>query len=303
MASRDRHGPGTGHEADRPLVDRAAAVGAAPGRLQLVAARVVQHEHRRTVGRGPAVAPPQQAEKHGAESALAVLALAVFLITVDTTSVNVALPTLVLDPGATNSQLQWIVDAYNLVFAALVLAAGSLGDRLGRRGMLMAGLGVFGAASVVASLCQSADQLIAARAAMGLGAAMVYPTTLSILANVFTERGERAKAIGVWAAVSGLGVAFGPITGGWLLERLDWIAVFWFKAPIAALAIVLALRLVPTSRDPRAPRLDLPGIALSTAGLGVVVYTIIEGPVHGWTSAATATGAVAGLALLAAFVA
>ncbi len=233
---------------------------------------------------------------------LGVLALAVFLITVDTTSVNVALPTLVIDLGASNSQLQWIVDNYNLFFAALVLAAGSLGDRRGRRGMLVAGLAVFGIASLVSAACATADQLIIARAAAGVGAAMVYPTTLSILSNVFTERGERAKAIGIWAAISGMGVAFGPIVGGWLLEHFDWGSVFWFKAPIALAAILLTLRFVPTSRDPSAAPLDRLGLLLSAALLGTVVYTIIEAPSRGWTSPATLGGAATGLALLATFI-
>lgn len=150
---------------------------------------------------------------------LATLCLAALIINLDTTIVNVALPALVREIGATTTGLQWVVDAYNLVFAALVLAAGSLGDRLGRKGMLLAGLAVFGAASLVGSFAVTTGQLIAARAVMGLGAAMMFPATLSLLTNVFTERRERAMAIGLWGASAGVGIALGPIAGGWLLER------------------------------------------------------------------------------------
>jgi EmrB/QacA subfamily drug resistance transporter len=233
---------------------------------------------------------------------LMVLALAVFLITVDTTSVNVALPTLVTDLGATNRQLQWIVDAYNLLFAALVLAAGSIGDRRGRLGMLVSGLGVFGVGSLASALCTTPEALIGARALAGVGAAMVYPTTLSILTNVFTDRRERAAAIGVWSAISGMGVAFGPITGGWLLEHFAWGSVFWFKVPIAAGTAALALALVPTSRDPSVAPLDRAGLGLSAAALGSLTYTIIEAPGWGWASARTLTGLVVAALLILAFV-
>ena len=244
--------------------------------------RLVSRNHRHAV-RGPA----------SRWSVLAVLCLAVFLINIDTTIVNVALPTLVTDLGASNSQLQWIVDNYNLFFAALVLAAGSLGDRRGRRGTLVTGLAVFGAAAVAAALCRTADQLIVARAAMGVGAALIFPTTLSILSNVFTERAARAKAIGIWGATTGIGVAFGPITGGWLLEHFAWGSIFWLKAPIAALAIALTLWLVPTSRDPSTAPFDRRGLVLSTVLLGTLVYTIIEAPSWGWTSWRTLAGATA----------
>ena len=141
------------------------------------------------------------------------LLLATFLVNVDTTIVNVALPTLVRELHASNTQLQWIVDAFNLFFAATVLAAGSLSDRFGRKGMLLAGLAVFGLASLFGGLLNSPDQLIAARAVMGIGAAMIFPSTLSLLTNVFTERRERALAIGMWGAVTGVAIALGPIVG------------------------------------------------------------------------------------------
>ena len=215
------------------------------------------------------------------------LLLAAFVINLDTTIVNVALPTLVRELHASNSQLQWVVDAFNLLFAASVLAAGSLSDRFGRKGMLLDGLSVFGAASLAGGLMGSPGQLIAARSVMGVGAAMVFPSTLSLISNVFTERRERALAIGLWGAITGVAIALGPIVGGWLLQLFDWRSIFFAMAPIAALAGVLAVRYVPTSRDPHAPRADRGGFALSTAMVGLLVYTIIEAPTQGWASART----------------
>jgi len=227
------------------------------------------------------------------------LLLAAFAINLDTTIVNVALPSLVRELHASNSQLQWVVDAYNLLFAASVLAAGSLSDRFGRKGMLLAGLAVFGLASLAGGLTDGPGQLIAARAVMGVGSAMVFPSTLSLLSNVFTERGERARAIGLWGAITGAAIALGPIVGGWLLELFDWRSIFFVMTPIAALAGLLVARYVPTSRDPHAARIDRAGFALSTATVGLLVYTIIEAPSHGWGSART-IGSFAVTALLAA---
>src|SRR5436309_4607251 len=230
---------------------------------------------------------------------LASLLLAAFLINLETTIVNVALPTLVRQLHATDSQLQWVVDAYNLVFAASVLAAGSLSDRFGRKGMLLAGLAVFGVASLAGGLTNDPGQLIAARAVMGIGSAMVFPSTLSLITNVFTERGERARAIGLWGAITGVAIALGPIVGGWLLELSDWRSIFFAMVPIAAGAGVLAARYVPTSRDPHAPRTDRAGFALSTAMIALLVYTIIEAPNHGWGGTRT-LGSLAVTAVLAA---
>src|SRR5215208_6711855 len=192
---------------------------------------------------------------------LASLLLAAFTINVDTTIVNVALPTLLRELHASTTELVWIVDAYNLVFAALILAAGNLGDRVGRKGVLLVGLGIFGLATIVGGLAESPGALIAARAVMGLGAALIFPATLSLLTNVFTERGERARAIGLWGASTGIGIALGPIVGGWLLERDGWQSVFFALAPIAALGLILVSVYVPSSRDPGAPRADRPGLA------------------------------------------
>jgi EmrB/QacA subfamily drug resistance transporter len=233
---------------------------------------------------------------------LIALLLAAFAINLDTTIVNVALPTLVRQLRASTSQLQWVVDAFSLLFAGSVLAAGSLSDRFGRKGMLLAGLSVFGAASLAGGLTDTPGALIAARAVMGVGAAMVFPSTLSMLTNVFSERRERALAIGLWGAITGVAIALGPIAGGWLLQLLGWRSIFFAMAPIAALAGVLAARYVPTSRDPDAPRPDRIGFALSTAMVGLLVYTIIEAPNHGWGSARTLASFALTAALLAAFV-
>src|SRR5690349_4463420 len=198
---------------------------------------------------------------------LVALLLAAFAINLDTTMVNVALPSLVRELHATTTQLQWVVDAFNLAFAALLLTFGSLSDRFGRKGMLLAGLTVFGAASLVGGFTTSPAQLIAARAVMGLGAAMTFPATLSLISNVFVQRKERARAIGLWGAIAGVATALGPIVGGWLLESFSWTSIFFAMTPVAALAALLVARTVPTSRDPSAPRLDRPGFVLSSAAM------------------------------------
>jgi EmrB/QacA subfamily drug resistance transporter len=234
---------------------------------------------------------------------LTALLLAAFMINLDTTIVNVALPTLVRELDASTVQLEWIVDAYNLMFAALVLAAGNLGDRVGRKGVLLAGLAVFGAATFAGGLVNSPGALIAARAVMGIGAALIFPATLSLLTNVFTERGERARAIGLWGATTGVGIAVGPIIGGWLLEQFDWSSVFFALVPFAAAAAVLVAVAVPTSRDPEAPPADRPGLVLSSAAMALLIYTIIEAPNRGWTAGLSIAGFVAAAVLLVAFVA
>ncbi|HEY3188705.1 MAG TPA: MFS transporter [Solirubrobacteraceae bacterium] len=231
------------------------------------------------------------------------LLLAAFAINLDTTIVNVALPSLTREMHASTSQLQWIVDAYSLVFAALLLAAGSTSDRVGRKGMLLAGLAVFGLASVAGGLTSTPDQLIVARCVMGLGAAMIFPATLSLISNVFVERAERARAIGLWGATAGAAIALGPIVGGWLLERFSWSSIFFAMAPVAAAAAALVARTVPTSRDPRAARADRPGLLLSTTAMALLVYTIIEAPQHGWGSTRSVAGFVVAVVLLGAFIA
>src|SRR5437879_6137497 len=184
---------------------------------------------------------------------LGVLCLSLLVIGLDNTILNVALPTLVRQLHASNSQLQWIVDAYTLVFAGLLLSAGSLGDRFGRQGALNVGLVVFGAGSVLSAMAGSPEQLIATRALMGVGGAFIMPSTLSILTNVFTDARERRQAIAVWAGIAGLGIATGPIIGGWLLEHFWWGAVFTVNLPVVVVALVAGRFLGPTSPQPAPP--------------------------------------------------
>ena len=233
---------------------------------------------------------------------LLALCLAALVINIDVTIVNVTLPSLVREIGATTTNLQWVVDAYTLVFAALILAAGSLSDRFGRKGVLLIGLAVFGTGSLAGSLATNANQLIAARAVMGIGAAAIFPATLSLIANVFTERTERAKAIGLWGATTGVGVAAGPIVGGWLLEHFWWGSVFLCMVPVAAVVAVLVAALVPTSKDPATPPIDWRGLLLSSAGMGALVFAIIEAPDWGWGSTATIATIAAGVGILGVFV-
>jgi EmrB/QacA subfamily drug resistance transporter len=244
---------------------------------------------------------PERPLRPGA--ALATICLSIFVLSVDGTIVNVALPTLARQLQASNSQLQWIADAYTLVFAGLLLAAGSLGDRYGRRGCLALGLVVFALASAVASQAGSASQLIVARGAMGVGAALVFPTTLALLTNMFPAGPERAKAIGLWAAMTGAGVATGPIIGGWLLEHFFWGSVFLVNLPVAAAAIVAGRLFVPTSKDPGTPAVDLGGLVLSVAAITAFVFTIIEASGWGWTSSRTLGGFGFGAIVLSAFLA
>ncbi|MDF2469974.1 multidrug resistance protein Stp [Rhodococcus erythropolis] len=243
-----------------------------------------------------------QRRRTSRRSVLLVLCAATLAISLATTAINVALPSLALDFQANNRELQWIVDAYNLLFATFVLAFGSLSDRYGRKGALLLGLTIFGGGAVGASFADSSGQLIAWQAVMGLGAAFVYPTTLSILSNVFTERTEKAKAIGIWGATTGVGVACGPILGGWLLEHFWWGSVFLALAAGAAIAIGVSAAVVTTSRDPSAPRIDVGGLVLSVLAVGTLVYTVIEAPEHGWISAATLGGFALAAALLFAMV-
>jgi EmrB/QacA subfamily drug resistance transporter len=234
---------------------------------------------------------------------LVVVLLAVLAITVETTVVNVALPTLNTELGASTTELQWIVDAYNLAFAALVLAGGGLGDRYGRRGILVLGLILFAATNVWAALSTNAAGLIGSRVAMGAASALVYPTTLAIITATFRDRRTRAGAIGAWGAVGGLGVAIGPVLGGYLLEHFAWGSIFWALIPAAVLAATLAWLVVPDSREAHRPALDLPGLALSVLMLGSLVYTIIEAPSRGWASAATIGGFAVAALSTAAFIA
>lgn len=221
---------------------------------------------------------------------LAVVLVASLAINVETTIVNVALPTLNSALGASTRGLQWIVDAYNLAFAALVLAGGTIGDKFGRRGTLIAGLVLFALSSVGAALCTTTGSLIAMRVAMGVASALIYPTTLAIITDTFREARQRAIAIGLWGAVTGLGVAIGPILGGALLEVFWWGSLFLALAPIALAAAVAAPVVIPASTPDAGSRLDRGGLALSVVMLGTLVYTIIEAPERGWSSTLTLGG-------------
>jgi EmrB/QacA subfamily drug resistance transporter len=233
---------------------------------------------------------------------LAVLCLSLFLVVVDNLIVNVAIPTLSRELNAGTSALQWIVDSYSLVFAGLLLAAGGIGDRFGRKGTLQIGLVLFAACSTFAAFAGSTAGLIFWRGAMGVGAALVFPATLAIVTNVFTDPVERAKAIGVWSAVSGAAVAFGPVMGGFLLEHFWWGSVFLINVPIVAVALVLGHRLVPTSKDPSGHHIEPLGFVLSIAMIGLLVFTVIEGPHRGWASATTLGSFAVVVLLLAAFI-
>lgn len=215
---------------------------------------------------------------------LAVLCLSLVVIGVDNTILNVAIPTLSEQLNATMSQLQWIVDGYTLVFAGLLLTAGSLGDRFGRRGALSAGLMVFAFGSGLSAMATTPNQLTASRALMGVGAALIMPATLSIVTNVFTVPAERAKAIAIWAGFSAIGIAVGPVAGGYLLKHFYWGSVFLINIPLAVAALVLGRIFVPTSKDRTAPKLDPMGAVLSIVGLVVLLWAIIEAPSKGWTS-------------------
>jgi EmrB/QacA subfamily drug resistance transporter len=214
---------------------------------------------------------------------LTVLCTSLMVVIVGNTALNVALPTLARRLGASISAQQWMVDGYGLVFAGLLLTAGTIGDRYGRKGALQFGLTVFLAGSLFAAFMDSAGGVIAGRAVMGFGAAFVMPATLSILTNVFPPH-ERGKAIAVWAGISGGGAAIGPVASGFLLEHFSWGSVFLVNVPIIALALVAGYVLLPKSRDPEPGPLDPIGALLSIAGLGALVYAIIEAPHRGWAS-------------------
>jgi EmrB/QacA subfamily drug resistance transporter len=232
---------------------------------------------------------------------LAVLCTSVIVITVDTTILNVALPTLGRTVADSTGELQWIVDAYTVVFAGLLLTCGSIGDRSGRRRALTTGLLVFAAGCLGSAAVDTAGALIAMRAITGVGAALIFPATLSIITNAFPDPTERQRAIAVWAGTGGLGVALGPLAGGLLLEHFYWGSVFLVNIPVIALALVGVWLAVPESRDPVHRRLDPIGAALSIAGLGTFVYGVIRGGSDGWLDPLTLGALGTGLALIGLF--
>lgn len=230
---------------------------------------------------------------------LAVMSVGTLLVFLDDTVVNTALPRISVDLDASTSALQWVIDAYVLVLAGLLLLCGSIGDRYGRKRMMSTGLVIFGLAAAGAALASNTGLLIGMRALQGLGAALVLPATLSIVVSVF-PRQERAQAIAVWTAVGGLGIALGPVAGGALIETSDWSAAFWLFIPLVAAALA-GMRIVPESKDPRRIGLDLPGAILGTAGLTTLVYGIIRGGEVGWTKDAVVWSFAAAAVLLLVF--
>jgi EmrB/QacA subfamily drug resistance transporter len=233
---------------------------------------------------------------------LAVLCTSVVLIAIDTTILNVAIPTLGRTVADSTGELQWIVDAYTVVFAGLLLTCGSIGDRSGRRRALTIGLVIFAAGCLASALVDSAGGLIAMRAVTGVGAALIFPATLSIITNVFTEPVERQRAIAVWASTAGIGIALGPLTGGILLEHFYWGSIFLVNLPVVVLALAGIAWAVPESKDPEKRRLDPLGAALSIAGLGTLVYGVIRGGSDGWLDPVTLVALAVGAALILAFV-
>ncbi len=252
--------------------------------------------------RPPAPVRPVEHASHG-RAVLVVVCASALIINIDNTILNVALPTLVRHLRATSSELQWVVDSYAMVFAGLLFVGGSLADRFGRKRLLLLGLAVFAGASLGAAFSASVHSLIAFRAVMGAGAALTIPASLSIINDVFCHPAERARAIGAWAGTIGLGIAIGPIAGGLLLSGFWWGSIFLVNVPIAIAALAGAVVLVPHSKNPAAARPDPGGAALSMAGLGLLLWTIIEAPARGWTSGTVLGVGAASVAVLGIFVA
>ncbi|MFF1410393.1 DHA2 family efflux MFS transporter permease subunit [Streptomyces sp. NPDC058289] len=250
----------------------------------------------------PVAAPPGAAGHPLRWPILAVLCLSLLIVGLDVTVLNVALPTLVDELGASTSELQWLVDIYSLMAAGLMLFAGSLADRFGRKPVFLSGLVLFSGASAVAAFSDSTAQLMTARGVMGVGEALIMPATLSIIGTVFTDPVERMKAIGLWSAMIGVGLAMGPLVGGWLLGQFWWGSVFLINVPIGVIALAAAVKMVPNSRAAVARSLDLPGALLSVLGVGTLLWAIIEGPAEGWTSTKVLAGFAVAVLLLAGFI-
>ncbi|MFT9665510.1 MFS transporter [Streptomyces rhizosphaericola] len=232
---------------------------------------------------------------------LGVICLAQLTVLLDNTVLNVAIPSLTTELDASTADVQWMINAYSLVQSGLLLTAGSSADRYGRKKMLVVGLALFGIGSLAAGLAQSSGQLIAARAGMGVGGALLITTTLAVVVQIFDDS-ERVRAIGLWATVNSLGFAAGPLVGGLVLDHFWWGAIFLINIPVALIGLVAVVRLVPEFRNPRGDRPDLLGALLSTVGMTAVVFAIISGPEHGWSSARVLLTALAGVVVLAGFV-
>ncbi|MFF3243261.1 MFS transporter [Streptomyces sp. NPDC002870] len=232
---------------------------------------------------------------------LGVICLAQLTVLLDNTVLSVAIPSLTRELDASTADIQWMINAYSLVQSGLLLTAGNASDRYGRKKMLLSGLALFGAGSLAAGLAQSTTQLIAARAGMGVGGALLMTTTLAVVVQIFDDT-ERVKAIGLWSTVNSLGFAAGPLIGGVMLDHFWWGAIFLINIPVAAIALCAVVALVPESKNPQGDRPDLLGALLSTVGMTAVVYAIISGPAHGWTSTQVLASAAIGVLVLGVFV-
>ncbi len=246
---------------------------------------------------------PGQSEVLGGRrwAVLAVLCVSLLLVSLDNTILNVALPSIVRDMHASTTELQWIVDAYAIVFAGLLLVLGSIGDRIGRKRVFVVGLVLFAMGSAASAFSRSPDALIASRAFMGIGGAAIMPSTLSILTHVFTQDDERARAIGIWSGTTGIGVSIGPIVGGWLLAHYWWGSVFLVNVPIAAIGLAASLWLVPDSKNPHSLRPDPVGSVLSVVGMGLLLWGVIEAPTRSWSSPLIIGALLAAMVVLAIF--
>ncbi|ORT57922.1 MFS transporter [Streptomyces sp. CB03238] len=231
---------------------------------------------------------------------LGVICLAQLTVLLDNTVLSVAIPSLTKELDASTADIQWMINAYSLVQSGLLLTAGNAADRYGRKKMLLTGLALFGIGSLAAGLAQSSAQLIAARAGMGVGGALLMTTTLAVVVQVFDET-ERVKAIALWSTVSSLGFAAGPLLGGFVLDHFWWGAIFLINIPVAVLGLAAVTALVPESKHKQGDRPDLLGAVLSTIGMTAVVYAIISGPDHGWTSGQVLVSAAIGVVVLAGF--
>jgi EmrB/QacA subfamily drug resistance transporter len=246
---------------------------------------------------------PVPCPKDVGRSVLIATILASSMVFIDSSAVNVALPTIQRELGASAAQAQWVVESYALFLAALLLVGGVLGDRFGRKRIFVLGTLLFTSMSVWCGLSPTIEMLIAARAAQGVGAALLTPASLAIISAAFSDETERGRAIGTWSGFTAITAAFGPVLGGWLVENASWRWVFFLNLPLAVVVVAVTLRGVPESRDEGAGRIDVIGAVLATIGLGALVFGLIEGPVRGWGTPVVLASLVIGVAGLIAFIA